>query len=70
MQPRVTVEQVQHLLSGADAHIDSHNQAKVQKQMMEALVQAVLLLAQEVDQLTDILAVQAKLKRADEITIT
>ena len=69
-QPQITVEQVQHLLNGAETHIETHNQSKVVFQIGQAIVAALLLQAQEMDQISDALAVIADLKTAEDVTLT
>jgi hypothetical protein len=69
-QPDITVAKVLHYLTDADAHVDSHNKAKQDMAFQKAVVYALLLIAEELDQLGDCLAVLAKLKEPGEAQLT
>jgi len=69
-QPEITIEKIQHLLEGADAQGRNFNQPVQDLYIGKALVSALLLIAQELDQIADCLAVLAKLKEPGEAAIT
>lgn len=69
-QPKIDVEQIQHLLNGAQAHRETFNKSFQDLQVGQAIVMALLLVAQELDQIADALAVMANLKDPEQAEIT
>lgn len=69
-QPEISIEKIQHLLEDADAHRFNFNKPVQDLSVGKAIVSALLLIAQELDQISDCLAVLAKLKQPDEAEIT
>jgi hypothetical protein len=68
--PEISVEQVRHLLNSALTHVGTHNKSEQDMHVAEAVVSALLLVAQELDQIGDILAYQAGLKTREDIELT
>jgi len=69
-QPEITIEKIAHYLEGADAQGRNFNQPVQDLYIGKAIVSALLLISQELDQIGDCLAVLAKLKEPGDAEIT
>ena len=69
-QPKIDIEKIQHLMEGADTHLTTHNKAAQDLQFQKAAIMALILIAEELDQIGDALAVMAELKDPGDVTLT